>query len=573
MNFLNIDLSFPAYDDMVVGIFSVLMAIMAIVIIVRCTRSMLRGKPETEIWGYIHTDDGVLLIHHWENLIGRSHSSDIYLDYPSVSRVHAVLVRGKKGWKIYDIFSKGGVWVEGKRVPPTGLEVCDGYVINLAGNSVRFRDISEQQRKAIESRRNRPWKRVHPAVTLLDLSIFQILLMLEHCFSAEKTYIASIILGFVLLMLFQWFCYFFMRSMRRTGFEVETIAFFLTTIGVSVIASSVPEEMFQQMIEVFIGVVLFFAFGWWLRDIDRTKRMRLVAAIGAVGLLGIVALFGTDVYGSKSWIIIGGFSMQPSEFVKIAYIYVGAATLEHLFKTKNLIVYIAFSAICVLVLAYVNDFGTALIFFATFLIISFMRSGSIATVALAVTGAGLAGFLVLTARPHVAKRFSTWGHVWDTVDGSYLGWQQTRALSAGASGGLFGKGAGRGWLWNDFAANTDTVFSLVSEELGLIVAVCTVLAVLALAFFAVRNCMNGRSSYYSIAACATASMFLIQMSLNVFGAVDILPFTGVTFPFVSRGGTSLLSCWILLAYIKAGDTRKGASFVVQTADAVKEVEA
>ena len=92
-------------------------------------------------------------------------------------------------------------------------------------------------------------------------------------------------------------------------------------------------------------------------------------------------------------------------------------------------------------------------------------------------------------------------------------------------------------------------------------------AILALAFFAVRNSGHGRSAYYSIAACATASMFMVQVALNVFGSVDILPFTGVTFPFVSRGGTSVLACWMLLAFIKAGDTRKGASFVVRPPEA------
>ena len=89
---------------------------------------------------------------------------------------------------------------------------------------------------------------------------------------------------------------------------------------------------------------------------------------------------------------------------------------------------------------------------------------------------------------------------------------------------------------------------------------------------AAGNTAHGRSAYYSIAACATASMFLIQLALNVFGSVDILPFTGVTFPFVSRGGTSVLSCWMLLAFIKAGDTRKGASFVVKAPD-TKQKEA
>ena len=208
-----------------------------------------------------------------------------------------------------------------------------------------------------------------------------------------------------------------------------------------------------------------------------------------------------------------------------------------------------------------GDFGTAVIFFATFLVVSFMRSGSFATVLLAVSGAGLAGFLVLSVKPYIAQRFATWGHAWEDVWDA--GFQQTRAMSAAASGGLFGQGAGEGWLKDIVAANTDMVFAVLSEELGLIVAVTALLAVIALALFTVRNASQGRSTFYVIAGCAAVSMMMVQMGLNVFGSLDILPFTGVTFPFVSKGGTSLLSCWMLLAFVKATDTRRNASFVVR----------
>lgn len=555
----------------IVRVISFILPLFAFIVLLRTVRSMFNGKSQTEIWGYIQTDDKVLRITHWENIIGRTRSADIHLSSPKVSRVHAVLIRTSRGkWRIFDIFSKGGVRVNGQSVGVNGYALTDGDVINLSEVSVRFREINERQRSEIEARRVVTWKNVHPAITLLYLTVFQVLLLAEHCFSATQETLPGIALAFGMLILLEWFCYFAMRSIRRTGFEVETIAFFLTTIGLSVIATSVPSEMFRQIIIVFAGVVSFFLLGAWLRDLDRTKTMRVPAAIGAVLLLALVLVLGREQYGAKNWIFIGSMSLQPSEFVKVAYIYVGAATLDRLFSTKNLIVFIGFSAVCVMALALMSDFGTALIFFVTFLVISFMRSGSIATVALAVTGAGMAGFLMLRMKAHVARRFASWGHVWEDVYDT--GYQQTHALSAGASGGLFGKGAGNGWLKDGFAANTDTVFSLVSEELGLIIAIFAVLAVVSLAFFAVRNTAHGRSAYYSIAACATASMFLIQLALNVFGSVDILPFTGVTFPFVSRGGTSVLSCWMLLAFIKAGDTRKGASFVVKAPDA-KQKEA
>ena len=289
--------------------------------------------------------------------------------------------------------------------------------------------------------------------------------------------------------------------------------------------------------------------------------MRWPVAAAALCFLALNLLAGETSYGASNWLRIGGITLQPSEFVKVAYIYVGAATLDRLFRRRNLFAFIAFSAVCVGALALMGDFGTALIFFVTFLVISFMRSGSFATVFLAVAGAALGVMLVLTAKPYIAQRFAAWGHVWDDPLGA--GWQQTRALSAAASGGLFGVGAGKGWLRDIFAADTDMVFCMICEELGLITALCAVLAIVLLALFTVRSAAQGRSSFYVIAACAASSMMMVQLALNVFGSVDLLPFTGVTFPFVSKGGSSLISCWGLLSYIKASDTRQNASFSVK----------
>ena len=132
-----------------------------------------------------------------------------------------------------------------------------------------------------------------------------------------------------------------------------------------------------------------------------------------------------------------------------------------------------------------------------------------------------------------------------------------------ASGGLFGLGIGEGWLKYVAASDTDLVFAFVSEEWGLIMAILMVLAVVCLAAFVTRSASVGRSSFYTISACAAAAILLIQTMLNVFGTVDLLPLTGVTFPFVSNGGSSMIACWGLLAFIKGADTRQNASVAVK----------
>lgn len=535
-------------------------------ILIRCVRSMLRERYEPEIWGYIldGRNKTTYPLTHWENMLGRTRHADVHLTNRSVQRVHGVLVRDDNGkWKIFDTFSRGRIAVNGKQVQPDGSAIKSGDSLTIGNEPLVFAEISSAKHAQLESRRTRAGRNVGPGLTLFGLTVFQSFLLLQHTLSATEEHINNVILGFVALILIEWFCYFIMRSIRRNGFEVEILAFFLTTLGLSVVATSTPEDIFKEIILIVMGIVLFFMVGWWLRDLERSKKYRLTVAIVALIFLILNLLVSRVTNGAKNWILLGGFSIQPSEIVKVAYIYVGAATLDRLFQKRNLIVFIGFSAICVMALALMGDFGTALIFFATFLVISFMRSGSFATVALAITGAGLAGFLVLSIKPYIAQRFATWGHAWQDIYGA--GYQQTRAMSAAASGGMFGKGAGSGWLKDIVAANTDMVFGVICEENGFLIALCALLAIVVLAFFAVRSAQHGRSSYYVIAACATVSMLMVQMSLNVFGSMDILPFTGVTFPFVSKGGTSLLSCWMLLAFVKASDTRKGASFVVKPA--------
>ena len=132
-----------------------------------------------------------------------------------------------------------------------------------------------------------------------------------------------------------------------------------------------------------------------------------------------------------------------------------------------------------------------------------------------------------------------------------------------ASGGLVGLGLGRGWLKYVAASDTDLVFAFVSEEWGLLVAVMMVAVLVIMGVFVLKAASMGRSSFYTIGACAAMSIMITQTILNVFGTVDLLPLTGVTFPFVSNGGSSMMASWGLLAFIKAADTRQNASVAVR----------
>ncbi len=536
--------------------------LLALWILARCLRSMLRERYEPEVWGWLEAMDGSrAALKHWECILGRAESCDVTIRSDAVLDTPAVLVRSDRGrWTLYDL-SGGDTLAEGETDAGRGLELQDGDVLWFGDQRMIFHDLDEAQRAAVERERGVPGALVSQGLTLLLLSIFQLLLALEYTQVTEGRAQMETALGFAFLILLEWCCYLLMRAMDRRGFELETLAFFLCTLGLAVSASSVPEEMPKQILMLLAGVLLYLFLGFWFRDLRRTKALRWPVAAAALGFLALNVALGVRANGASNWLDVGMFRLQPSEFVKLAYIYVGATSLDRLYRRRNLFLFIGFSAVVVGALALMGDFGAALIFFVTFLVISFLRSGSFATVFLAVAGAVLAGVLVLTVKPYVAQRFAAWGHVWEDPYGA--GWQQTQALSAAASGGLTGVGAGRGWLHKVFAADTDMVFCLVSEELGLLVALCAILAVIGVAVFAVRSAARGRSSFFVIAACSAAAMLVTQLALNVFGSTDILPFTGVTFPFVSKGGSSLISCWGMLAFFKAADTRQNASFSVR----------
>lgn len=541
-----------------------LLPLAAIAVISRCARSMLRERYEPEVWGYLDLPDGSRVpLRSWECTVGSAASCDVVVESPSVDSTQLVLVRDEFGnWAAYDIgMSESPALVNGALISGQGARVEDGDSITLGKCTLTFFNLTEEERAVIAERRTAPGAIISPGTMFRYVSIFLLLVMFQQVYYADTKYKGSVTLAFAALFLIIWAYYFIMKALNRKGLEVEALAFFLSTIGLSVVASASPDSLFKQLLLLITGIVLFLILGWWLRDLDRVKNLRIPAAVLAVLLLAANVVLARVTNGAKNWVYIGAFSFQPSEFVKIIYVYAGAATMDDLYRKKNLFWFMAFSALCVGMLALMGDFGTALVFFATFLVIAFLRSGNIATVLLSVTGAGLAGVLALTMKPYIAKRFKTWGHVWDDPNGA--GMQQTRAMSALASGGLFGVGAGNGWLQSIFAGSADLVFAMVGEELGYIVALCAVAAVVVLAVFTVHNATQGRSSFYLIAGCAAVSMMTVQIILNVFGSLDILPFTGVTFPFVSQGGSSLISCWALLAYIKATDTRKSASFATK----------
>lgn len=397
-------------------------------------------------------------------------------------------------------------------------------------------------------------KPVNNFLLLAVLSVFQLVTGYISA-NAKGKFEFSVLLAMICLIAIEWiYLIVFYVAMHRRNFELEVIAFFLCGVGIATIGSINPDAAFKQLLMILAGVIIFVCLVFIMGNVDFCMKMRLYVAIAAIALLLLNLVIAKTTNGARNWIEIAGVTLQPSEFVKIAFVFVGSATLEKIQTSKNIIAFIGFSVACVGALIIIKDFGTALIFFVTFLIIAFMNSGDIKTIILAVVSAVMGGAIVLKYKAYVKTRFAAYRHVWEHYN-ERGGFQQSRVLIGMASGGLLGLGIGNGYVRNVYASTTDIIFGVICEEWGYIFAIALVLSFVCIAVSALVNSIASRSTFYSIGAVAAAGLLLFQCALNIFGITDILPLTGVTLPFVSQGGSSMMSCWGLLAFIKASDIR------------------
>lgn len=553
-------LNFQVITDLAIVVLRVLIPILGVVVVFQCYSSMRRQRrDEKPLVMLVDSENGDCLpVLAWENSIGRGRSCDITLGDMTVSRDHCVLLRRESGWLISDTGSKYGTFVNGKRVEErTPVYINDEIKVGRTALTLRRAEDYTDISKSWFFKKPGSKAGISPFSLMTLISIFLLFMAAEACVSTEITdFMPLAVWG--CFMAVSWIFYLVStKALRRVGFELESLAIFLSGVGVMLSVRQEVRQTYVQIIAAAVGMVVFCLLIKFIENPDRVTKWRWFIMIAAVGLLGINIIFGTIRGGAANWIVIGGVSVQPSEFVKIAFIFVGASALDQLQRKRNLIEFIIFSAVCVGALFLMSDFGTALIFFGTFLMISFMRSGDLKTVILAVASAVFGGAIILRFKPYIANRFEAWGHVWEYSNTT--GYQQARVLTYAASGGLFGVGLGNGYLKYVAASESDLVFGLMCEEVGLIMALTAAAAIGALFFYARAITTRSRSTFYSVSACCAAGLFVLQSMLNIFGATDILPLTGVTLPFISTGGSSMIACWGLLAFIKAADERTYAT--------------
>ena len=499
------------YGSVLTAIARYVAPILTAILLYRCIRPLVFSCRESEIWGWLYTSDGKKHpITRWETVIGSGKGCELRLTAPSVERHHALVTRYDDGsWSALSLHH-APIRANGHHTEAFVLHPGDH--IKIGEEMVRFAPVTERQAEHFSYLRTKAPSVSYGILSLILLTVLQVIFGLCYALGQPSKIAASILFGFGGLAAAGWLMLILYYCLQRTAFETEILVLYLCTLGMCVISAICPEEAYKQLFAVLLGIALFFFLGWVLRDLERAKKLRYAFAIAGILLLWVTFLFGRELNGAKSWLILGNFSIQPSELAKISLIFAGTAAMDRRKNKWELLAFCLYGILCCVCLGLSNDFGTALVFFLVFAILAFLRSGFLGTGV--VTSGALTGAVVLAFVPRVKERFSTWGHIWENTAGS--GYQQTRALSCLASGGLLGLGTTGGAMKNVYSSASDMATATLGEQWGLFMVIGAVVSVLTIAAFAVRCVWVARSSFYAIGALGASTLLTVQMMLWVF---------------------------------------------------------
>lgn len=284
---------------------------------------------------------------------------------------------------------------------------------------------------------------------------------------------------------------------------------------------------------------------------DRVWQLSKIPWVyGSLGLLLLVVVWiiGNNSFGAQLSISFGGIAFQPSEFVKISFVFFVATMFYRSTSLRNVCVTTAVAALHVLVLVLSKDLGSALLFFVTYITMLFVATTNWFYLLGGLAGGCGASVLAYLMFSHVRTRVAAWKNPWADIDNK--GYQITQSLFAIGTGGWFGMGLYQGMPYKIPVVEKDFIFSAVSEELGGIFALCILLICLGcfLQFMMIAGSMQ--AIFYKLIAFGLGMVYLVQVFLTVGGAIKFIPSTGVTLPLVSYGGSSVFSTFILFGVIQ-----------------------
>ena len=357
------------------------------------------------------------------------------------------------------------------------------------------------------------------------------------------------------------------KTARGADPLVLPLAAILNAIGLAAIFRLAPKNFGPgQMIWTAVGIVFFIATLLVVRDYQVIARYKYIFGFAGLGLLMLPATpLGQEINGARLWVSLGAFSFQPGELAKICLVIFFAAYLAerkellavasrriaglHVPDLKHFGPLLIMWGVSLAVMFYEKDLGSSLLFFSIFLVMLYIATARIVYMAFGGLLFLVGSFIGYQAFSHVQLRVQVWLDTFDPKTVHDESFQLAQSLFALATGGLFGTGLGRGRPDLIPAAETDFIFSVIGEELGMLGTAGVLLCFILLVARGLRIAMGSRSDFGQLLAAGLTTILGIQTFIILGGVTRLLPLTGITLPFMSYGGSSLLSNFILIALL------------------------
>ena len=332
------------------------------------------------------------------------------------------------------------------------------------------------------------------------------------------------------------------------------IVYLLVTMGVVMICRINYDKGMKQVLWYLISIAAFYVTFFCYRYIKNLQKLKWVYYFGGILLFLITLIFGSVINGAKNWIVIGRFSIQPSELIKLCFIFFLACyyssrekTLYKGIKERYAVMGCVYVYLGFLILQ--REWGIMLLFFFSYMVMEYVFEGDFKILAGNIALASLCcyvGYLVLN---HIQVRVHTWLNPWADVSGR--GYQITQSLFAIASGGFFGAGLGQGRPGYIPKVHSDFIFSAICEEMGMFGGVAIIMLFFIFTYRGIKIALKLPDGFDTCVATGITVLFGIQTFIRVGGVIKMIPLTGITLPFISYGGSSLLSSFISLGILQA----------------------
>ena len=314
---------------------------------------------------------------------------------------------------------------------------------------------------------------------------------------------------------------------------------FLLGIGFVMILRLEPTRIFKQVLIVIFSILVGMLVPLIMKKVDGLRSLKWI--YGALGLfvLCLVYVMGSVTNGSKLSFSVFGISFQPSEFVKILFVFFIAACFHEAANFKQIVIAGVFAAMHILILALSKDLGSALIFFAVYVLLVFISSNKKRYLFAGILGAFMCCIVAYHLFAHVRTRVEIWLTPWETIDSK--GYQIAQSLFALSNGGWFGKGLFLGKPKTIPYVTEDFIFSAIVEEMGLIMGIVIILVCLSIFLVIMKAAVKMKDTFYTYVLMGLSILYIFQILLTIGGGTKFIPLTGVTLPLVSYGGSSVLA--------------------------------